>query len=196
MLNPVLDKENFEKSKKEIKELCVRFEANKEIYLLNDYKEENVRVEFISPMFKALGWDMDNSQGLASPFIEVIHQELINVENKIKSPDYAFQIDGEKIFFVETKAPNKNLAQDKSFAYQVRRYGWAACLNLSILTNFKEFMIYETQTKPKLREPASIGMIRSYKYTDYVDKWEEIYSVLSKEAVVKGLFEEFVKKMC
>lgn len=192
MLNEVFDKEAFEKSKQEIKELCNRFDANIDQYMRTDYKEEDVKVEFISPMFKALGWDVDNTQGFSRQFKEVIFEESIAVGDKTKNPDYTFQIGGQKIFFLEAKAPYKNLESDRSPAYQVRRYGWSAKLDICILTDFEEFMIYETHTKPKPTQPASIGRVRKYRYSDYVEKWEEIYSIFSKEAVMKGFFDKFV----
>ena len=192
MLNEVFDKEAFEKSKEEIRELCNRFDANLDQYLRNDYKEEDVKVEFISPMFKALGWDVDNTQGFSRIFKEVIFEESIAVGDKTKNPDYTFQIGGQKIFFLEAKAPYKNLESDRSPAYQVRRYGWSAKLDICVLTDFEEFMVYETNTKPQPTQPASIGRVKKYRYTDYVDKWEEIYSIFSKEAVMKGFFDKFI----
>ncbi len=192
MLDEVLDKEAFEKSKEEIKALCNRFETNKKQYLQKDYKEEDVKVEFISPMFKALGWDVDNEQGYSRQFKEVIFEESISVGKKTKNPDYTFQIGGERIFFLEAKAPHRDLDRDKTPAFQVRRYGWSAKLDLSILTDFEEFSIYETRTKPDKTHQAPIGRIKYYKYTEYVEKWDEIYSIFSKEAVLKGLYQRFI----
>lgn len=105
MLNEVFDREAFERSKQEIEELCNRFDTNIDQYMRNDYKEEDVKVEFISPMFKALGWDIDNTQGFSRQFKEVIFEESIAVGDKTKNPDYTFQIGGQKIFFLESKAP-------------------------------------------------------------------------------------------
>ncbi len=193
MVNTVLNQENIEKSKGKIAELVAKFDSNKDIYLSRDYKEEDIKVEFISPMFKALGWDIDNTMGNAPQFKEVIFEESISVGNKTKNPDYTFQIGGQKIFFLEAKAPHRDLDHDRNPAYQVRRYGWSAKLDLCVLTDFEEFAIYETNTKPNKSQPASIGRVKYYKYTEYVDKWEEIYSIFSKEAVLKGLFDKFVE---
>ena len=192
MLNPILDKQVFEKSKKEIEELCHRFDTNKDQYLQKSYKEEDVKVEFISPMFKALGWDVENRQCLSSNFKEVILQTNIKLDKKILGPDYSFQLYGERKFFLEVKAPYKDLEQDRIPSYQVRRYGWAANLDLVILTNFKEFVIYETKTKPLRNQPSNSSRVRYYKYTDYVDQWDEIYGIFSKEAIIKGFFDKFV----
>lgn len=193
MVNPILNKEDIEASREKIRELVVKFDNNKDIYLSKDYKEEEVKVEFISPMFKALGWDVDNERNNAPQFKEVIFEETISVGNKTKNPDYTFQIGGQKIFFLEAKAPHKDLDHDRNPAYQVRRYGWSAKLDLCILTDFEEFAIYETNTKPNKNQRASIGRVKYYKYTDYVEHWEEIYSIFSKEAVMKGLFDKYVE---
>ncbi|MBQ2831805.1 Eco57I restriction-modification methylase domain-containing protein [Methanobrevibacter sp.] len=192
MVNAVLNQENIEKSRAIISELVAKFESNKDIYLSKDYKEEDIKVEFISPMFKALGWDIDNVSGNAPQFKEVIFEESIAVGNKTKNPDYTFQIGGQKIFFLEAKAPHRDLDHDRSPAYQVRRYGWSAKLDLCVLTDFEEFAIYETNTKPNKNQSASIGRVKYYKYSEYADNWEEIYSIFSKEAVLKGLFDKFV----
>jgi len=46
-------------------ELVERFECDRKVFLSSDYKEEQLRLEFLSPFFTALGWDMDNKQGLS-----------------------------------------------------------------------------------------------------------------------------------
>ena len=48
-----------------ISELIERFERNREAYRSGQYNETQVRLEFINPFFKALGWDIDNEQGYA-----------------------------------------------------------------------------------------------------------------------------------
>ena len=41
------------------------FRRNLDSYLNPDYKEAQVRQEFIDPLFAALGWDVRNVQGYA-----------------------------------------------------------------------------------------------------------------------------------
>jgi len=47
----------------ELGELVRRFEYNKEAYSSARYNEAQVRQELIDPMFRLLGWDMDNARG-------------------------------------------------------------------------------------------------------------------------------------
>jgi predicted type IV restriction endonuclease len=121
---------------KEIAELVERFDRYQENYKSSQYNETQVRREFVDPFFKALGWDMDNIQGYAEAYKEVIHEDAIRVEESARAPDYCFRIGGVRKFFVETKKPSVNLKDDIVPAFQVRRYAWSAKLALSILTDF------------------------------------------------------------
>ena len=47
--------------------LVDRFSRDRKVFLSGDYKEEQLRLEFLNPFFTALGWDMDNRQGLCEP---------------------------------------------------------------------------------------------------------------------------------
>jgi predicted type IV restriction endonuclease len=90
---------------KEIMELVERFEANKESYKSGNYNETQVRREFVDPLFKALGWDIDNEQGFAEAYKDVIHEDAIKVGGTTRAPDYSFRIGGQRKFFLETKKP-------------------------------------------------------------------------------------------
>jgi hypothetical protein len=48
-----------------LQKLISKFEADKDYYLSKAYSEAQARVDFITPFFKALGWDMENEAGLA-----------------------------------------------------------------------------------------------------------------------------------
>ncbi len=46
-------------------------------------------------------------------------------------------------FFMEAKKPSINIEHAIHPAYQVKRYAWSAKLPLAILSDFKEFAVYE-----------------------------------------------------
>ncbi len=79
----------------EIARLIETFERNRESYRQGRYSETQLRREFIDPLFKALGWDVDNTQGWAEPYKEVIHEDAIRIESSLKAPDYCFRIGDE-----------------------------------------------------------------------------------------------------
>ena len=77
---------------KEIANLVARFEMQYDAYKAGQYKEAQVRQDFIDPFFKALGWDMGNTQGYAEAYREVIHEDSLRIKGSVKAPDYAFRI--------------------------------------------------------------------------------------------------------
>lgn len=111
-----------------------RFERNRDAYKSPQYNETQLRREFLDPLFKALGWDIDNEQGYAEAYKDVIHEDAIKVGEATKAPDYCFRIGGTRKFFLEAKRPSVDIKNDVSPAYQLRRYAWTTKLPLSILS--------------------------------------------------------------
>ncbi len=174
-----------------VKQLVETFENNIEFYKSNKYNEAQLRQEFLDPLFKELNWDMDNSAGFAPQYRDVIHEASIKIGGTTKAPDYAFSIHGQYKFFLEAKKPAVNLRDDINPAYQLRRYGWSAKLPISILSDFEEFAVYDCRKRPKNGERASSSRLIYFKYTDYIEKWDELYSTFSKEAILKGSFDKY-----
>ena len=177
----------------EIIELVNKFERNLKAYKNPNYKEEQLKQEFINPFFKALGWDVDNVSGAAPQYRDVIFEDSIKVGGGTKAPDYCFTLAGRRIFFVEAKKPSVNLKDDHKPAYQLRRYAWSAKLPLSILTDFEELVVYESRTLPKKNDRTSTGRILYITFRDYIDRWDEIYDIFSKDAVYKGAFDKYAE---
>jgi hypothetical protein len=121
-----------------VKRLVDSFDRNRDAYLSGSYNETQLRREFIDPFFEALGWDVENRQGSAMPYRDVIFEDSLKVGGATKAPDYCFRIGGMRKFFVEAKKPSVNIASDSGPAFQLRRYAWSAKLPLSILTDFEE----------------------------------------------------------
>ncbi|MDA8241842.1 MAG: hypothetical protein M0Z67_15940 [Nitrospiraceae bacterium] len=165
---------------KEISDLIERFERNRESYLSGQYNETQLRREFLDPFLGALGWDVDNKQGYAEAYKDVIHENALKIGGATKAPDYCFRIGGVKKFFGEVKKPSINLKEDVSPAFQLRRYAWSAKLPLSILTDFEEFVVYDCRIKPSQTDKASTGRVLYLTYKDYQAKWDELASIFSR----------------
>lgn len=150
-----------------ILELVERFQRNRDAYLSGKFNETQVRREFIDPMFKLLGWDMDNEEGHAEAYKDVVHEATVNVGGATKAPDYSFRIGGTRKFFLEAKKPSINIKEDISPAYQLRRYAWSAKLPLSILTDFEEFAVYDCRIKPAQTDKASVARTLYMKFEEY-----------------------------
>jgi len=167
------------------------FENNLASYKSGHYNETQVRREFVDPFFKALGWDVDNEQGFAEAYKDVIHEDAIKVGGTTKAPDYSFRIGGQRKFFLETKKPSIDIKEDIHPAFQLRRYAWTAKLPLSILTDFEEFAVYDCRVKPDKADKASKARVLFLNYKDYLNRWDEIEGIFSKKAVLKGSFDKY-----
>jgi len=179
---------------KKIAELIERFEDQFASYKKAEYNETLTRRDFIDPFFKALGWDMDNENGYAESYREVIHEDKVKVGGVTKAPDYSFRlVGGKRLFFVEAKKPMVVVKDEIQPAYQVRRYGWSAKLPISIMTDFEEFAIYDCTKKPSPTDKASVGRIKYLTFREYLDEFDFLWDTFSKEKVLKGSFDKFVK---
>jgi len=187
------EKISFMNPPPEIATLIERFERNRDAYLSGDYNEAQLRREFIDPFFAALGWDVENKQGFAEAYKDVIHEDAIKIGGATKAPDYCFRIGGGRKFFVEAKKPSVNLKDDAGPAFQLRRYAWSAKLSLSILTNFAEFAVYDCRLKPSQSDKPAVGRTAYFTYQDYATHWGEIGNIFSKEAVLKGAFDKYAE---
>ncbi|MBE9231424.1 Eco57I restriction-modification methylase domain-containing protein [Cuspidothrix issatschenkoi LEGE 03284] len=176
-------------------QLVDSFHQQIEVYRAGGLNETQTRIQFIDPFFEALGWDVRNQKQATNIYQEVIHEDSLKISdaNKAKAPDYSFRIGGIRKFFVEAKKPAVNVGQNISAAFQVRRYGWSAKLILSILTDFEEFSVYDCRIMPNKNDPAVTSRVKYFHYTEYIEKWEEIYNLFSKEAVLNGALEKFAE---
>jgi len=178
---------------REILDLVARFEQQLDAYKSGQYNETQLLREFLDPFFKALGWDIDNEQGYAEAYKDVVHEDAIRMGSATKAPDYCFRIGGARKFFLEAKKPSVDIKQDISPAHQLRSYAWSAKLPLSILSDFEELAVYDCRIKPHKDDKASIGRIFYCTFRDYAEKWDWITSIFSRDAVLRGSFDKFAE---
>lgn len=157
----------------------------------NGYNEQNCRDEYISPLLECLGWDVQNVKGTLPQYQEVVSERYLS---NTQRPDYTLTLNGVSRLFVEAKKPGVDITTDAESAMQTRRYGWNAKHKLAVLTNFEYLLIYDTTNKPEAGEGASASLFRKYHYEEYVEHFEEIYELISRESVYSGKYDEFVEK--
>lgn len=184
---------NKELGLQKVQQLVIRFNEQIAAYKKADYNETQTRRDFIDPFFKALGWDIDNTQGAAENYREVKHEDRVKVGKATKAPDYSFKLGGGKrLFFVEAKKPSVAIKDDIQPAYQVRRYGWSAKLNVSIITDFEEFAIYDCTKKPNPTDKSSVSRLKYITFNEYENEWDFLWNTFSKDGVLKGGFDKYV----
>lgn len=173
--------------------LVETFNDHRDHYKSAAYNETELRREFLDPFFRTLGWDIDNTQGYADAYKDVIHEDAIKIGGSTKAPDYCFRIGGTRKFFLEAKRPVVNIKTEVAAAYQVRRYAWSANLPLSVLSNFEEFSIYDCRIRPRKNDTAAKARVSYFTFDQYEEHWDEIEAVFSREAILKGAFDKYAQ---
>ena len=178
----------------QLAKLTELFEHNKKQYHSNQYDEANTRTDFIDKFFELLGWDIRNTQSYSEQYREVVREDKVTIDGRVKAPDYAFRIGGVRKFFVEAKKPSINIKDELEPAFQVRRYGYTAKLPLCILTDFEEFAVYDTRIKPSPSDKPSTARIFYCTFDEYHKHFDFIFNTFSKEAILKGSFDTYIQE--
>lgn len=182
--------QNIEECSDQLEVLIKAFTKGYSEYEKGSYSEAQVRIDFINPLLKSFGWDVDNEARKTQLFREVIQEESIDVENEDKvtkkNPDYTLKQFGQRSLFVEAKKVSIDITTEKAPAFQTRRYGWSANLPFSVLTNFEHLVFYDCTVKPELEDLASHNRYKTFHFTEFLDNLEEIYSIFSFDAIKSG----------
>ncbi|HVA66367.1 MAG TPA: N-6 DNA methylase [Elusimicrobiota bacterium] len=184
---------DFGRAKDAIARLSKHYRTNFSSYHTPDYKEAQLRQEFIDKFFMELGWDLRNDRGggVAPQYREVITEPSLETEGSKKAPDYVFRIGQTPRFFVEAKKPTVHIEEDHDSALQIRSYGWTAKLPLCILTNFSHLAVYDTKIRPYEKDKAATARIKLISSDQYPDAFQEIWDIFSREAAWAGSFDRF-----
>lgn len=120
-----------EKIKSIFKEKIEQFNKNKDYWF--KISEIETAEKFISPIFSALGWDVEGKER----YDEVIRED--NIAGK--RVDYSFRIESLTKFTLEAKAISKDINQ-KEFIEQAIRYAYNKKCQWAILTNFRSLKLF------------------------------------------------------
>lgn len=184
-----------EESKEIIRQLVDSFNKNLKYYKSEDYLEANVRAEFIDKFLNALNWDVNNENGIAPKYREVIFEVRANdEEGVVKHPDYALCMGGNPIIYVEAKPPSVKVMNADKYAIQLRKYAYSTKKDISILTDFEEFAVYDTRKKVKDDDTADKARIKYITFDHYIDEFDYLWDTFSYDAVIKGSIDTFFDK--
>lgn len=175
-----------------VADLSARFEQDLMYYKSDRYNETLLRSDFLDPLFEILGWDIKNTKGKSTNEREVLLEEPLkaNALANTKKPDYTFRLFSERKFFLEAKKPHVKIESEDAPARQVRRYGYTAGLKISVLSNFEYLNIYDTTIPVNENDTREKGLIKSYHYTEFEAKFDEIATLLGHENVYNGEFDK------
>ncbi len=155
-----------------IKQLVEKYYSLEKESKLKDYNEEATKKGFIEPLFRALGWDIENLN-------EVSVEETISK----KRVDYGFRVDGIPKFFLEAKALREDDIIQLKYVQQAIDYAWMKSCTWAILTNFRTLVVYNAEQKSS--DPRMNRFLIFIEPKDYLEKIDELM-LLSKESIKKG----------
>jgi len=185
-----------EEARKALKELVERYEQEREEFIKpgSPYNEARLRSDFLDSLIQILGWDVDNREALPQALRDVVVESSIAVQDdddilREKNPDYEFRRGGYRALFWEAKRPSVDIVSHRESAFQLRRYGWSAGMRVSVLSNFEHLIVYDTRFAPSASDGPQAGRRLTFTYTDYVDRFDELYDLLSRDAVYSGSLE-------
>ena len=173
-------------AEQQIKQLVAKFTSSKDIYTdpRRNYRESEVRSEFIDPLLEALGWDTSNKAGVIPAEREVLREESQKREDSAsKKPDYTLRIKSQRKLYVEAKRPATDVTVDMTSIFQARAYGYTDGHPVVVLTNFKDVCVYDTTVQVEEGDLPETCRIFHWKYDELVDKLPAIVKVLGRESI-------------
>ena len=150
--------------------------------------EVKLRAELVEPFWAALGWDVRNRARRSIADREVVYEPSILGPG---APDYSFRVDGHRKLFVDTETPSRGAHRHHNPALVARRYAWSSQLPISVLTDFETLIIYDCRVAPRPTDRSSVGQLRVFRYTAYLDDWDTLCGLLSRDAVAGGALDVF-----
>jgi len=167
-----------DKARNDIADLVEKYNKVVEEDRVRTFNEETTKKDFILPLFRALGWKVEDSK-------EVTAEETISK----RRVDYGFRIDGISKFFLEAKSLKVNLDNKKYFE-QAISYAWHKGCTWAVLTDFEEIKVLNAEIKaPNYLQ----SRFMSIKCNDFLDRFDELL-LLSKESFEQGLLDKRAEK--
>ena len=151
----------FELFEDKLGELVESFRRNQAHLRSSAYAESSLRNDFLLPFWRALGWDVENEDGLLQPLREVEVESRVDVAGKNKRADYLFRTDGIERFVCEAKKPSEDLSP--KHAYQAQRYAFNLKLLVATLTKVRRLAstwleAVQNKTDPGTRARRGISL--------------------------------------
>jgi hypothetical protein len=159
---------SFEFFRDEMVRLTASFHKGLASYRGEGYDESALRNDFLTPFWRALGWDVENKEGLAQSLREVQIESRVNIAGRKKRADYLFRAGGLERFVCEAKKPSEELS--KKSAFQAQRYAFNLKLWAATLSNFESLQLFIVGGKPDQLSPWDI--CKQWHYTEYVKNAE------------------------
>jgi type I restriction-modification system DNA methylase subunit len=163
-------------------------------------KEATIRQNYIDPFWRALGWDVGDTQQRGPTESEVIIEKNVETVDagglRSRRPDYLFRLGGFPRFIVEAKKPAVDIDEDKDAIFQAKQYAWNSTIPFAILTDFEQFRLYDTTLMPIFQDPNR-GLVKEFSldFGNYISQWDVLASTFGRSAVADGSLERLLAKV-
>lgn len=157
--------------------------------------EEKIRSGYLNKLLELFGWNLSNT-------MEVVEEKTLQGRakeklNEIKSihkkPDYQLLDRGVLRMYLDAKNATEHFETSKSIAFQIRSYGWSSELEISIVSNFGMFGVYDTTFKPS-NDMESNYRAFFFSIDDLINEFE-LYSQFFIKKVVQNNAWDLTKFM-
>jgi len=166
-------------AKNKIQDLVKKYEAVKASGKIGKYTEEDTKKDFICPLFKALGWDVDDRN-------EVTAEEQISSDRV----DYGFYLNGQPKFYLEAKPLKADLFRE-DYARQAIHYSWNKGVTWAVLSDFENLIIFNALSPEK---SLAGKKYLSFTYEEYLTRFDELW-LLSKESFGNDILDKEAEKV-
>lgn len=174
---------NYHEAKQALSALIGRYYETLRNQRQENISEETVRA-WINEFLSIFGWDVqDTRQVMQEKILRGEARERLNaINSRHKKPDYTLVNNGIIKSFLDAKDLDVNIFANRETAFQIRSYGWSAQIPCAFVTNFEQFVIYDTRFVPSVGQTADYGTIK-VAIGDYLEKFDLLYDHLCKEKI-------------
>lgn len=158
-----------------------------------DISEETIRT-WLNEFLAIFGWDVKNTS-------QVLQERVLNgqqfvklnqINSKHKKPDYTLMNGANIKTFLDAKSLEVNIFTSKETAFQIRSYGWSAQSPCAFVSNFEQFVIYDTRFMPSPKQKADVGTL-CFSIDEYLDNFDTIFEHLWHDNICSNHLERLYK---
>lgn len=158
-----------------------------------DISEETIRT-WLNEFLSIFGWDVQNtSQVLQERILSEQQVEKLNQINSThKKPDYTLMNGTNIKTFLDAKSLDVNIFTSKETAFQIRSYGWSAQSPCAFVSNFEQFVIYDTRFIPSPDQGADMGT-KQISIDNYIENFDILFEHLWHDNICSNHLEQIYK---
>lgn len=151
----------------------------------DNLSEETIRSGYLNKVLDLFGWNLSTT-------MEVIQEKKLTgstIMNRLKSigsthtkPDYRMLDRGILRMYLDAKIAPEDFRYSPDISFQIRSYGWSSQLDISMVTNFEHFKVYDTTFKPEEKMDSNY---RAFSFTidDLINEFDIYSQFLDREKV-------------